>query len=155
MPRFTIDTNILVYSFDTSAGARHTLAHDVIAAARQADCWLTLQVVSETYAALTRKRKVPAAAAGAIAEGLLDLFPTVGHTPAAVRHALRDAVAGRLAFYDALIVATAAGAGCGVILSEDMSDGARFGGVEIVNPFAGDALSARAATLLGSGEAAL
>ena len=149
MPRFSIDTHILVYSFDASAGWRHRLAHDIIAAAKQVDCWLTLQSVGETYAALTRKRKTTAQAADAIVEGLLQLFPTIGHSEASVRQGARDAAAGRLSFWDAVLVATAGEAGCTAVLSEDMADGARFGAVEIVNPFAGPRLSDRAAALLG------
>lgn len=40
-----------------------------------------------------------------------------------------------LAFYDALIVAAAADAGCPVLLSEDLQHGRKFGGVTIQNPF--------------------
>jgi predicted nucleic acid-binding protein len=41
-----------------------------------------------------------------------------------------------LSFYDALIVQAAMVSGCQQILSEDMQHGARFGAVQIVNPFA-------------------
>jgi len=41
----------------------------------------------------------------------------------------------RLHIYDALIVASAAEAGCGELLTEDMSDGMTIGGVTIRNPF--------------------
>jgi predicted nucleic acid-binding protein len=41
-----------------------------------------------------------------------------------------------LAVWDAIILATAAEAGCRVLLSEDMQDGFTWGGVTIVNPFA-------------------
>ena len=40
-----------------------------------------------------------------------------------------------LAFYDALIVAAAADAGCRVLLTEDLQHGRSFGGVTIQNPF--------------------
>ena len=38
-------------------------------------------------------------------------------------------------FYDALIVASAEAAGCDTIYSEDMTDGAVYGSVRVVNPF--------------------
>lgn len=41
----------------------------------------------------------------------------------------------RLAFYDALIVAAAAEAGCPTLLTEDLQHGRRFGEVTIRNPF--------------------
>src|ERR1700682_1409315 len=40
-----------------------------------------------------------------------------------------------LAFYDALIVASAIEAGCDTLYSEDMQHGRAFGGLTIVNPF--------------------
>jgi predicted nucleic acid-binding protein len=55
---------------------------------------------------------------------------------AAVQVALADAAAGRASYWDALLVATAAEAGCTIILTEDMSDGAILGGLRIHNPFA-------------------
>jgi predicted nucleic acid-binding protein len=40
-----------------------------------------------------------------------------------------------LAFYDALIVATAIEAGCDTLYTEDMQHGRAIGGLAIVNPF--------------------
>ncbi|MBI3515449.1 MAG: hypothetical protein HY060_15525, partial [Proteobacteria bacterium] len=40
------------------------------------------------------------------------------------------------AYWDALLIATAGEAGCGVILTEDLGDGATLGTVAIHNPFA-------------------
>ena len=42
----------------------------------------------------------------------------------------------RLPWYDALIVAAAQEAECGILYSEDFQHGRRFGGVLIQNPFA-------------------
>ncbi|KAA2237899.1 PIN domain-containing protein [Salinarimonas soli] len=41
-----------------------------------------------------------------------------------------------LQIWDAVILATAAGAGCALLLSEDMQDGFVWRGVTIANPFA-------------------
>ncbi|HME90027.1 MAG TPA: PIN domain-containing protein [Myxococcaceae bacterium] len=41
----------------------------------------------------------------------------------------------QISFWDALIVRSAGAAGCGVVLSEDMKHGQRYGGVRIENPF--------------------
>lgn len=38
-------------------------------------------------------------------------------------------------FYDAMIIAGAQEAGCGVIYSEDLQHGRTLGGLKIVNPF--------------------
>ena len=58
-------------------------------------------------------------------------------------------VAGRASYWDALLVATAGEAGCTLILTEDLTDGAVLSGVEIHNPFAAaGGLTARAGRLL-------
>jgi predicted nucleic acid-binding protein len=41
----------------------------------------------------------------------------------------------RIAFWDAMLCATASRAGLHYLLSEDMQDGRRFGALTIVNPF--------------------
>jgi predicted nucleic acid-binding protein len=46
-PRFTLDTNLLVYSVDLDAGARREAALCVVARTPDLDCWLTLQSLSE------------------------------------------------------------------------------------------------------------
>ena len=78
------------------------------------------------------------------------------HFSAALRHRSccssrsRDAVAGRASYWDALLIATAAEAGCTLILTEDLQDGTKLAGVEIHNPFdPGGGLTARARRLLG------
>ena len=148
--RITLDTSILVYTVDRRAGARRAIALELVDRAATLDCWLTLQAISEFYSAATKKGLIERRKAAELASEWLTIFPTAAPSASAVRTALADAVIGRLSYYDGLILATAAEAGCAAILSEDMADGARLGGVEIVNPFAGDALSPRAATLLGT-----
>jgi predicted nucleic acid-binding protein len=53
----------------------------------------------------------------------------------------------RLSFWDAMLWATARQIGCAAILSEDMQDGRRLGGVAFINPFAADAAARLAAVL--------
>jgi predicted nucleic acid-binding protein len=148
--RFTLDTNLLVYSVDVDAGTRHQLALRIVDKAPDVDCWLTLQSLSEFYAVVMRKRLMPAADAAAQVNDWLSFFPVIAVSANAVRTALTDAVAGRASYWDALLVATAAEAGCAVILTEDLAHGTRLGGVEIHNPFdPGGGLTARAQRLLG------
>jgi predicted nucleic acid-binding protein len=148
-PRFTLDTNLLVYSVDLDAGPRHIAAAQIVRCAVSRDCWLTLQAVSEFYAAVTRKGYAAPAEAAAAAGDWLHAFPCVAVSASAIRAALADAVAGRASYWDALLVATAAEAGCRLILTEDLADGATLGGVAIHNPFAdGGGLTERARRLL-------
>lgn len=146
--RFTLDTNILVYALDRQAGDRHALSGHIIARALLADCWLTLQSISEFYAATTRKRMASVDEARAQAEDWLDMFRTVPASGSAVRTALAIAASGRASYWDTLLVVTAAEAGCNAILSEDLADGTTLAGVHVINPFAGGALSASAESLL-------
>jgi predicted nucleic acid-binding protein len=134
--RFTLDTNLLVYSIDSAAEARHRLAREIVDRAVECECWLTLQALGEFYVAATRKGMTPPAEAAAQAADWLDLFPTVAASPSAIRTALAEAAAGRAFYWDALLVATAAEAGCTIVLTEDMSDGSVHGGVRVHNPFA-------------------
>lgn len=146
--RFSLDTNVLVYALDTAAGNKHALAAEVVDRAVERDCHLTLQALSEFYAAVTRKGIVPKAEAARQVEDWLLLFPTLAPTPTAVRTALAHAIAGRASYWDALLVATAGEGGCAIVLSEDMADGGRLGAVGIINPFAGRAIAELAARLI-------
>ncbi len=147
--RFTLDTNLLVYSLEGRAGVRHRLALEIVDRAADAECWLTLQSLSEFYAAVTRKRILRAPDAAAQVIDWMTIFHCVPASPGALRTALAEAVAGRASYWDALLVATAAEAGCAVILTEDLPHGSTLGGVAIHNPFTrGGGLTARARRLL-------
>ena len=148
-PRFTLDTNLLVYSVDSAAGLRHDLSAEIALWAVRQDCWLTFQAVSEFYAAVTRKKIVPANIAAARANDWLTAFPCVAVSAEAVRKALADAVARRASYWDGLLVATAAEAGWTLVLTEDLADRTTLSGVEIHNPFMrGGGLTRRVQRLL-------
>lgn len=134
--RFTLDTNVLVYSVDNTAGRRHQLAFEIVDRAAEGECWLTLQALGEFYTAVTRKSIVPRSEAVAQIADWLELFPTVTASAAAVRAALAEAAMKRASYWDALLVATAGEAGCTIVLTEDLSDGSVMNGLRIHNPFA-------------------
>ena len=148
--RFTLDSNLLIYSVDSTAGNRHALAMQIALAATTCDCWLTLQAVSEFYTVTTRKGIVPPTEAAARANDWLIAFPHRALSADAVRAALNDAASGRASYWDALMIATAAEAGCTLILTEDLQHGSTLSGVEIHNPFdPAGGITARARQLLG------
>jgi predicted nucleic acid-binding protein len=89
-------------------------------------------------------------AAGQVVNDLMDVFRTIPASPNAARTALATAAVGQASYWDALLVATAAEAGCTIILTEDLADGSVMHGIRIMNPFDGAALAPRAATLLGA-----
>jgi predicted nucleic acid-binding protein len=148
--RFTLDTSILVYSVDREAGRRHRLASEIIELAARGDCWLTLQAVSEFYTVVARKRLVPRTRAAILANSWLDLFPAVAASTAAIRLPIAGATEGNVSYWDALLIATAAEAGCTAIVTEDLTDGVTFNRVQVVNPFTAEELPDRVRSLLGS-----
>lgn len=150
MTSVTLDTNILIYSIDVAAGDRHSIAAQVIRRAAQASGLLTLQSISEFYAAATRKRLLDPLTAAQQAHLWMSLFQTVAVTHTAIRLAMSAAGAGQASYWDALLLATSAEAGCTAILTEDMADGATLLGVRIVNPFDGARLSPAAEALLAA-----
>jgi len=149
-PRFTLDTNLLVYSVDQGEPVKHPLAAQILLAAPHVDCWLTLQALSEFYWAISRKRIMPLSEVAAQIDDWLMYFPAAAASGGAVQAGVAHAVAGRGSYWDALLIATAAEAGCTLILTEDLQDGSTLGGVEIHNPFdPGGGLTARVRQLLG------
>jgi predicted nucleic acid-binding protein len=149
-PRFTLDSNILVYSVDSAAGARHELAARIALRAVRLDCWLTLQALGEFYSVVTRKSMMPRREAAAQVNDWVLSFPVIAASVSAVQSALLLAADGRASYWDALLVATAAEAGCSVVLTEGMADGTRLAGAEIHNPFVqSGGLTERVRALLG------
>ncbi len=147
--RFTLDTNILIYAVDAREGRKRELALRVIEAAAGLDCPLALQAVGEFYAAATGKLKLDPKDAAARAAQLLAGFDTFGYSVQAVRAALDEAPNGRFSYWDGVLLASAAEAGCTTIFSEDMADGARFGSIAVANPFQLNDLAPHARTILG------
>ena len=137
--RFSIDTNILVYAVDRDAGERHVTSKDLLTRAATVDCVLTVQALAEFFHATTRKSVLAPAHAAAFVRDWLDVFDVVAADAAALTAAMDAVAEHRLAFWDAMLWATARQSGCAALLSEDMHDGRRLGGVDLINPFAPDA----------------
>lgn len=146
--RFTLDTNVLVYSVDRSAGSKHDIAKSVMSKASVGSCILTLQCLSEFYVVVTRKRMMPHVDASRYVTSAMTVFPTCPPSAESIRIAMRMAVAGQASYWDALLLATAAEAGCGAILTEDLADGSVLAGVRIINPFGDAGLTGAALSVL-------
>lgn len=135
--RCFLDTNVLVYAHDRSAGAKHERAQ-VLMRERwdRGDGCLSMQVLQEFYVTITRKVPRPLADAAA-AEIIADLVTWTIHSPTApdLLDALRLQRRHQVAFWDAMILTSAAVLGCRVLWSEDLNDGQRYGNVQVINPF--------------------
>jgi len=137
--RFSLDTNILVYAVDRDAGVRHGLFRALSGRAARSDCVLAALALAEFFHAATRKGLLAPSAAIAFVRDWLDVFHVTSANTAALVDAMDAVGEHRLSFWDAMLWATARQSGCLAILSEDMQDGRRLGGVEFVNPFTEDA----------------
>ena len=146
----TADTNVLIYLWDNQAPAKMDVATQV-AALLAARSWpLALQVIGETQNVLRRKLRQPPWQAAQNARNLLITFPSFQASAANAAESLTLMAAGRLSYWDAMLATAARDAGCDMLLTEDMHDGARFGSLEIVNPFGPTGPSDRMKALLSA-----
>ncbi len=136
--RVFLDTNVLVYAYDTSAPAKQKRAEDLLRGGlRSGRANVSTQVLGELFVVLTRKIPQPLDTADAIAvvQGIGKL-EVVEIGILAVNLALHYAAGNVLSYWDALIVAAARLGGCSILLTEDMSAGQTFDTVTVENPFA-------------------
>lgn len=133
--RFSIDTNILIYSVDTDAGERHEQAMVLLDDMAARDCVLTLQALAEFFHAVTRKDKMPIEDARAMVQDWMTLFPTAVADARTLPAAIRLRAEHGFAFWDAMLVQTARGAGVTRLLTEDMQHGRQVGPLRLENPF--------------------
>jgi predicted nucleic acid-binding protein len=133
-PPIALDTNILAYAEGVNGTARQEAALDALRAIAGAEIVLPVQVLAELFAVLTRKAKWPAAAARRAVLGWMDSYLVADTTPAVLIDAMELVALHRQAPWDAMMLAAAAQAGCGTLLSEDMQDGFRWRGVTVRNP---------------------
>lgn len=133
--RLTLDSNVLVYAVDRQAGPKHDIARDLVARAAVGDCVLTLQALSEFFVVATRKAKARPDEAAAFVDDFRDVFPVVSAEPDTLSEAMTAHQEHGIAFWDALLWATARKAGCGLLVSEDLQDGRQLGGVRFRDPF--------------------
>ena len=145
-----LDSNIFVYVSDSRFVAKQAAAVGVVETLSRRRAVIGLQTVGETQNVLLRKLKVPPADAAAFGVFMLQSFECASAVPEDAAFALAEMAAGRLSYWDALLLSTVARAGCTAMMTEDLQDGATILGVEIVNPFADGGLSERAQALLGS-----
>ena len=132
----TLDTNLLVYAFDQRYPRKQAVATLVFNQMSLANSYIGLQVVGELQNVLRRKLGRSPREAAQAARGVKTAFKnTFGPTSKAVDDALAELEAGRLSYWDALLLGAARDAGCDTMLSEDMQDGARLLSMHVVNPF--------------------
>ena len=132
-----VDTNVLLYAAssvpDEEAKAR--VARSIL---DEDDLAISVQALQEFYVQATRPsrdERLSHDQANALVEAFLR-FPVQDTTVTLVRAALDAKERYRISYWDAAIVEAARTLGCRTLLSEDLSDGRDYDGVQVVNPFA-------------------
>jgi predicted nucleic acid-binding protein len=132
-----VDTNILVYAYDVTAGDKHSRARALVE-----ELWdtregcLSVQVLQEFFVTTTRKIPKPLEAPGA-ARIVGDLAHWHVHAPAAsdVLAATEIHQRAGTSFWDAMILRSAKELGCQTLQSEDLNPGQAYEGIQVRNPF--------------------
>lgn len=135
--KFFVDTNVLLYAFDTSAGEKRSQALELFRELwRSGSGCVSVQVLQEFYVNATRKLPKPLSVETA-RRIVVSLSRWEVHAPNAesVLAAIDLQQSARLSFWDAMVVHSAGTLGCGVLYSEDLNAGQTIVGIDIVNPF--------------------
>jgi predicted nucleic acid-binding protein len=130
-----VDSNIFLYAVDGADPRKQRVARDWLA-----KLWknrlgrVSFQVLNEFYVNAVRLKP------GASDEARAEVRDLLAWNPVVVDAALMDRGwklqdRCQLSFWDSLIVAAAKTASCGFLLTEDLQDGQKLDGIEVVNPF--------------------
>ena len=134
--KFFVDTNILIYAYDTEAGNKHKSCKSKIR-----ELWndgngvISTQVMQEFYVNVTRK--IPKPLSLEQTRRILTQYETwqVETIDAPlVSFASKIQERNKLSFWDSLIIATVIQGNVRVLYSEDLNAGQIIEGIEVVNP---------------------
>jgi predicted nucleic acid-binding protein len=134
--RVFLDTNILLYAHDRSAGHKFEIARKLIEELwRSEQGCLSLQVLQEFCVNVTQKIPKPLErnAAQQIVSDLAHWHVYNPNTDDLIQ-AIDLQTRYSLSFWDAMVVQSAARMGCQHLISEDLSHGQTYGSVQITNP---------------------
>jgi predicted nucleic acid-binding protein len=134
--KFFVDTNILMYAHDTSAGKKHERAKALVEELwRNRSGVLSTQVLQELAVNLRKKARKPLDTK-ATREIVTDYlaWQIVVNSGESTLEALDLEARYQISFWDALVLHAANAAGADVLYSEDLSDGQTYGAVRVVNP---------------------
>ncbi len=132
-----IDTNIIIYAYDVTAGKKREVAGNIIA-----ELWnsghgvISTQVLQEFFVNVVQKIPKPMEKQQAkkIVRDFLK-WHVVVNTGDSIIEAIDICMKSRYSFWDSMIIQAAITGGAAVLVSEDFQDGQRINGVTIRNPF--------------------
>jgi predicted nucleic acid-binding protein len=132
----TFDTNVLVYATASISDVKAMRARDVIARGmRAASSILLLQTLAEFSNVAFRKARIPVEDIRRTIDAWRAVLPVQAADENDLFAALEAVRTHQLAFWDAMLWASAQRAGVRHLLTEDLQDGFVLQGVTFVNPF--------------------
>ena len=135
---FFIDTNVLVYTFDSDHPDKQARAQDLVETALSKGTGvISYQVVQEFLNVALHKFAKPMAPddAARFLGKVLEPLCEVGSSISLYEQAIALQERWRYRFYDALIIGSALQTGCETLYSEDLQHGQKIESLTIVNPF--------------------
>ncbi len=133
---FALDSNVLVYAVDKGAQAKHAMAGNIVNAASGADAALAEQSIMEFINVATKKVRLPPSDVLPFVREFQRNFELLLPSRTVFDDTLALLSRHQLSVFDARILAVCGAHGCDYLLSEDLQDGARYGSVTVLNPFA-------------------
>lgn len=137
-----LDTNVLVYAYDTDESNKHEIAQQLLARSlMEKRLVLSVQALNEFYSVITRKNRAVQYTHEKACSILSHLASACAILPVTQQVTFRalDAVAlHSMSFWDALIWAAAAENGISTVYTEDFQNDRVIEGVQFCNPFAAD-----------------
>jgi predicted nucleic acid-binding protein len=131
-----VDTNILIYLFDRSAGAKRESAKALVTRLwQQRTGAVSLQVLQEFYATATRRLTMSGAEARTHVRNF-GYWATHRPSLADLDAAIELSLTCQVSYWDALVIRSAQQMGCTTLWSEDLASGQSWGSVTVRNPFA-------------------
>ncbi|MFH1351696.1 MAG: PIN domain-containing protein [Pseudomonadota bacterium] len=132
-----IDSNIIVYAYDSHEPAKQTKAQALLTSAiKEESAMLSVQVLGEFFVVVTRRIKNPLSVDEA--EKIVNILATLPVSEidlSLVRRAIETQKEYGISYWDSLIISTAKRAGCTKVLSEDLNEGQIYNNVLVENPF--------------------
>jgi predicted nucleic acid-binding protein len=132
-----LDTNIVVYAYDVSAGDKHRIAEDIIDGLWHSGVGIiSVQVLTEFFVTITTKIPKPMDKE-VVREIVRDFlkWDVVVNDGESVLKAIDIHQRYQYSFWDSMIIQSAIKGNAALLLSEDLSDGQTIEGVRIRNPF--------------------
>lgn len=131
----SIDTNVLVYAADPRDPSKQQEAREVIRRTALVPGALSEQCLFEFVSVTMRRLNVPRDLSVAILRQWLLILDVIVPPNDIFDRAVALMRNYNLSGWDARLLATCDSAGIGLLLSEDLQDGGRYGGVTVINPF--------------------